>query len=304
MKNLISCFAALLIFLLTSVTNAEVLFYPDSQDKECISRIKLQGEITRETTKAISSVIDKNINHPRCIEKVSRIFDLDSDGGSVDEAIKIGNILRENEYWVFVREQDRCLSSCVLILASGIDRYAFGTVGIHRPYFSALDPSKSLDEIRKLRSEINLKISNYFDFMDVSKKLSDDMLSIEPEKIKLLSVSEMQEYRLIGKPASIDERDNAAFAYMYGLTSAEYRKKYQESYSICGKRYPLNDEAKFNENAEKRIYCQLSLVLGISEENAKRKNKLVIQTCGKLPKYPKSKRQNVWDCIRKIYVEK
>ena len=70
MKNLISCYAALIISLLTSITNAEVLFYPDTQDKECIGRIKLQGEITRETTKAISSVIDKNVNHPRCIDQV------------------------------------------------------------------------------------------------------------------------------------------------------------------------------------------------------------------------------------------
>ena len=140
--------------------------------------------------------------------------------------------------------------------------------------------------------------------MDSSRKLADDMLAIEPEKIRYLSRQELQNYRLIGKPASLDDRDNALFAFMFGLNSGTYRKRAEASWNQCWKRYPqgLDVERELNRvNSEKFDDCRTSIILDINMEAARRKNQLASQNCNHLHKRSKSKVQEYLDCQRKIY---
>ena len=60
--------------------------------------------------------------------------ELNSPGGSVNAAIAIGRIVRNEEAGAFVDRGAVCLSSWVLILAGGSFRSFEGKVGIHRPY--------------------------------------------------------------------------------------------------------------------------------------------------------------------------
>jgi hypothetical protein len=65
---------------------------------------------------------------------------LDSPGGNVEAAEKIGHIIRKYEAWVFVRSNAKCFSSCALIFIAGSRRTNLGVVGLHRPYLSSAPP--------------------------------------------------------------------------------------------------------------------------------------------------------------------
>jgi hypothetical protein len=59
---------------------------------------------------------------------------LDSIGGDVETALSMGRILRSDRAAAEVRNDGKCFSSCVFVLAAGVNRYVRGPVGIHRPY--------------------------------------------------------------------------------------------------------------------------------------------------------------------------
>ncbi len=263
--------------------------------------ITIHGEITAETTAKVKNAIDNNFNHPKCLGISYRELFIDSSGGSVDEAMQIGHLLRENEFVVSVRKPDRCFSSCVLILASGIRRNAFGRIGIHRPYLEYLANGKTIEEIRKIRIQINSRISRYLDAMEVSQKLLDDMMSIEPERIKVLSLAELENYRLTGQPMSVDERNTVILAYIFGLKSAEFRERSAQADNICEDKYPLL-ENKFTETANSRRICWIATILGVSETIARNKDVNADTYCVKFPRFPVSKSQKFFDCKRNIYL--
>lgn len=60
---------------------------------------------------------------------------IDSDGGSVTEAIKIGELIEKSGWRVDVQKNGVCASSCFLIYVAAPMRYSEGRIIIHRPYF-------------------------------------------------------------------------------------------------------------------------------------------------------------------------
>ena len=159
---------------------------------------------------------------------------LSSNGGDVNESMKIGYLIREREWQTFVFPNKICMSSCVFILAAGVYRSgSFGKVGIHRPYFQDLKDNLSTSEIKKIRDESVRSWKKYFNDMDISETLVDAMLSIDPSKMKILNESELEFFRLDGTDANWDEKMTAQKAQIYNLTSSEYRKKDIISFSKC-----------------------------------------------------------------------
>jgi hypothetical protein len=67
-------------------------------------------------------------------------------GGDVDAAMKIGQIIRENEWPVTVSGNSKCFSSCALIYIAGVSRMNVGVIGLHRPYFSSAPPNRQAIE--------------------------------------------------------------------------------------------------------------------------------------------------------------
>lgn len=61
------------------------------------------------------------------------VFYIASKGGNLEEAMRIGKIIRESQIPVWSGEE--CYSACVFIYASGVEREAQGNIGLHRPYF-------------------------------------------------------------------------------------------------------------------------------------------------------------------------
>lgn len=158
---------------------------------------------------------------------------LNSPGGDVEEAMKIGRYFKKNEFSVSVAYGDSCYSSCVFLLAGGVDRHAVGKVGVHRPYFGSLDKSLSTSQIKEFREKINLNLKSYLTEMDINPSLVEVMNSYPPENMKILNNEELRTYRLNIQDANFEEKEVAKKAFAYNMTSSEWRVKSENAHAQC-----------------------------------------------------------------------
>lgn len=68
------------------------------------------------------------------------------------------------------------------------------------------------------------------------------MLSIPPEKIKILTRTELEELRLSITDANFDEKETSYRASFYSLSSFEYRKRMAIADSRCKSISPNNSD--------------------------------------------------------------
>ena len=216
---------------------------------------------------------------------------INSKGGNVEEALLIGREIRKNMFGVIVLEKAECLSSCVLILAGGVSKFVMGTVGVHRPYFTYIQDGKSADEVRSMRDSLNQRIKSFLNYVDVPESLLEEMLAYPPEKIKVLSEQDLIKFRLNGKDATQEEIDTASSAKFFNLTSAEYRKRFEEAYSKCLHLVNANASGEQIQN------CVFSLIIRISKSEYERRMRKVNSSCVSLNNIEKIK------CRKSILVE-
>ncbi|WP_044874355.1 periplasmic-like protein [Pseudomonas sp. LFM046] len=116
---------------------------------------------------------------------------LDSIGGSVTEAIRMGRLLRETGFDVMVPSNGVCQGSCVYLLAAGRSKTVRGYVGLHRPYFPGGDSA-----LADAATGIRYSPVAYLKEMNVPASLLDDMNSIAPTSMRVLTRDELARYRL------------------------------------------------------------------------------------------------------------
>jgi hypothetical protein len=223
---------------------------------------------------------------------------LGSGGGDLSESLKLGKLIRKYNLYTRVPYNWACESSCVFLLAAGVQRDVFGVVGIHRPYLVELKGAISVSDVAKMRKEINQQIRIYLDEMDVSATLLDKMLSTPPDQMRYLDHAELAELRLSIDDANFEEKMIAEKAAMYRLTSSEYRARNSEAKLICEKYAPRQiacDKKRCLKmgvtaiDCEKQVClsyapwlqgeCQKSVLLGISRSEFKRRKKIAEQKC-------------------------
>ncbi len=95
---------------------------------------------------------------------------LNSTGGDVDAALKIGRIVRNNEGSVTA---GKCFSSCALIYIAGVSRTNVGLIGLHRPYFSSAPLTRQ--EIERQAPLMLQKIKEYVQSMGVTDLFYGDV---------------------------------------------------------------------------------------------------------------------------------
>ena len=149
MSPAIRCRAGLLAlslcgFLHTLTASADVRFV-DEVPAETVrlnvrrhAHVELFGEISDDDAKTIGPLIDRVKERSAWRSSEGRavvLAYLDSLGGSVLAAIKIGELLRANDAMVWV--QGECSSACVFVLAGGVERNLIldSKIGLHRPFF-------------------------------------------------------------------------------------------------------------------------------------------------------------------------
>ena len=107
-------------------------------------------------------------------------MNLDSPGGELEEALKIGRIIRGMNLHTFVADKSgkaRCDSACFFLWAGGI--YRVGYPSIHRPYlpdsgFSNLN-MKQTEKIYEVYAE---EIDQFLEELSLKKHLPPEFISV------------------------------------------------------------------------------------------------------------------------------
>lgn len=132
------------------------------------------------------------------------------------------------------------------MLIGGVVRHVFTDpargegVGLHRPYFADLPPNLSTSEISQKREQMRNEVASYMKEMNISVRLLDLMEAIPPEKMKMLTKSEVSDLGLDAPDPVWDEKHVANNAKYYGITSAEYRQLEQTAKRKCPYTFDMN----------------------------------------------------------------
>jgi hypothetical protein len=108
---------------------------------------------------------------------------LNSLGGFIDPAIRIGQAIKAAEWTTSVEAGDTCASACVIIWAGGFHRYLVGRLGLH-----SAATRTSENPPRYIRSEIgNAKIAAYFKEMGMPQELIDLWPKADPDRLNFVT---------------------------------------------------------------------------------------------------------------------
>lgn len=123
---------------------------------------------------------------------------LDSPGGDVREAMKLGRYIRSQQLTAFVSRDSICGSACVLTYAGGVKRIPVGPIIVHSFYSKEFEGTGNLSAASKRYDEMASEIEAYLKEMRITRNLLDQMMRIPHFQKKTLSVDEMEDFGLIG----------------------------------------------------------------------------------------------------------
>ena len=132
---------------------------------------------------------------------------LNSPGGNIHEAMKIGRMVRGRQIGTVVTSDSSCASACVLLLAAGVHRFSFGKVLIHSFYSPAMLGSGDYDKTSKMLDKVANEVEAYLKEMRIPRNLLDAMLQVPHTTVHDLSDQELFAFGLIGvDPAYIQSK--------------------------------------------------------------------------------------------------
>lgn len=167
-----------------------------------VVRLRYKGTINAGFTELVQRVSAMATR----MEIDTRILDITSTGGHVEQAIRAGDAIAESNWDIWVREGSICHSACVLILAAGDTRSIAGKVGIHRlirDQSNATSRAELNDELRAT----SLQVHDYLGRNGVATAVADLMMTIANRDLRLLSDDELKQYGLAGSNAAQDDLD-------------------------------------------------------------------------------------------------
>ena len=136
----------------------------------------------------------------------SRVLDLDSTGGQVEDAIRAGDWIGGNHWTIWVREDSVCHSACVFVLAGGDSRRLAGRVGIHR-IIRLSSTATSRTELNTELQAVYATVRAYLERNGASPLLADAMKTVPNRSLRLLTADELRTYGLAGNNAAQDDLD-------------------------------------------------------------------------------------------------
>jgi hypothetical protein len=162
------------------------------------AHLAISGEITQQDAATFDYLV-KSL--PTTLSVID--VDLNSPGGNVLAAIKIGRIIRSRWMWTAASDDPgaECASACVLVLAAGAVRIASddSKVEIHRPYFQpSFFATLSPEAARQKYGQLADVVKAYLNEMGMSQALFSEMLKVPSDDGRILSSNEMQAFALTG----------------------------------------------------------------------------------------------------------
>jgi membrane-bound ClpP family serine protease len=155
-------------------------------------------------------------NFTALVERVSRVadtlkirkhvLDLDSAGGQVEDAIRVGDFIAATRWTVWVREDSICHSACVFLLSAGDVRQIAGKVGIHR----IIRMSSTVTTRAELNAELHVvhqRVRDYLERNGSSVDVADLMMAVPNRSLRLLTDEELLRFGLDGVNPAQDDLD-------------------------------------------------------------------------------------------------
>lgn len=159
----------------------------------------------------------------------SRILDIDSSGGQVEDAIRAGDVIAESGWTIKVRGDAVCHSACVLILAAGDDREIEGPVGIHRIIRIDSGATSRAELSRELR-EVHGQMEEYLQRNGAAVAVADLMMTVPNRGLRLLTARELDAFGLQGANAAQDDLERIRLARKCGEDFVRRKDAFQRAY--------------------------------------------------------------------------
>lgn len=168
----------------------------------------------------------------------TRVLDLDSSGGRVEDAMKAGDAIAESHWTIRVGENAICHSACVLVLAAGDDRSIAGKVGIHRMVrigSKASTRAELSDELQQVYQQLKA----YLERNGASVAVADLMMTVPNRSLRLLGEDEMKEYGLEGTNAAQDDLERIVLSRKCGEDFVKRKDDYARAFEAeCAPKKP------------------------------------------------------------------
>lgn len=154
------------------------------------------GTIAPGTAERFAEEVEKRGSYVRTVS-------LSSPGGSVEDAIAIGKLIREKGFGTEVAAGALCASSCPLVFVGGVERQAEegAAIGVHQVYASIVPGQTEL--IRAAGTTMaetqrtTARITRHLSDMGVDPAIWLHALETPPEKLYYFSPDEMTALRLV-----------------------------------------------------------------------------------------------------------
>jgi len=181
--------------------------------------ISIEGQITQSDIRTLEDIF-AGMKSPRIMNTM--VF-VNSRGGDWHAAMKIGRLLRREIAQVSVLDDKHCLSACVLLLAGAPMRVLMpkAQIGIHRPY-SNFTGSISVEDAQKNYRILETSTRIYLQEMNMPTSIFEAMISVPPEKIRVLTDRELTDFRLGQNDPVAQEIEDAGEAKRYKISKQDY----------------------------------------------------------------------------------
>lgn len=126
------------------------------------------------------------------VERSSGWVSFNSEGGDVNEAMKIGRFLREGLAEVAVPK--RCFSACFFAIVGAVEVHELGgRIGIHRPYIEAHALKKiSITDYEHYYNNLRDGVWRYLLELDVPTWLIEKMFSLKSSELYVLTNADIK----------------------------------------------------------------------------------------------------------------
>ena len=154
------------------------------------THIQLSGEIKPGDANKVVALYRSNP-----IRFLKSSWSLNSNGGDMAEAIKIGTMVKEFYQFVEVLGNgQKCASACFFIYISSVNRSALHlALGIHRPYFSPANfANLPPDQAKRRYDSMASKVREFLNKNEVPNDLVEKMFSLSSEEIYWLSMEDRE----------------------------------------------------------------------------------------------------------------
>jgi hypothetical protein len=142
------------------------------------STVHITGTIWDRDAGRLQSLLEKTAKGPRQ-------FSLDSDGGDMLAAMRIGRAVRKLSARTLVAARAKCHSACALIFIAGAERKNLGEIGLHRPYLDT-----DADQLQHHLPVLYSRVKDYVAEMGLDDSFYQKMMDTDSSTMAIYGPSE------------------------------------------------------------------------------------------------------------------